>query len=71
MNGILGILTNYTIDIGDAKNIDVTALRVRVQKSFGAVGIGTANDSVGLGGGRSQGCGEEESGNGEELHVGW
>lgn len=58
------------IDISDTKNIGITAQRVAVQKSRGAPGFGATGESRGsLSGGSSESCGEEKSGNGEELHL--
>lgn len=66
---ILRVLTRAAVDISDTKNIDVTALRDAVQ-ALGAPGFGTTGESGGsLSGGSSESCGEEKSGDGEELHL--
>lgn len=67
-------LTNNAVKVRNAQDIDIAALRVGVEQAGGAeVGSGlAASDAVAVAvhGGSGEGGGEEESGDGEELHFG-
>lgn len=67
-------LTDDAVEVSKTKNINSATLRVRVQQSRRAeIGSGLAtSDTVAVAVRRSsEGCGEEESGDGEELHFGF
>lgn len=66
-------LTDDAVKVSDSQHINIAALRVGVEQARGAEGSGLAmSDAVAVAvhGGSGEGGGEEESGDGEELHFG-